>query len=202
VYFSEVIQRITDYIQFQIMEVLLPGVITFEKLYEPQKLRDFAIDRLVFLEWGKIFLCIHELKIQVPSSENRKNFLELQIKETNIRNKQSFKKRLYCNNEQYLAQIFPLKDIESESWIIEATNCEVGMIEECKASYGTNTEYQGGSLVSEYDCELSNTGSWVRVTDKFDIDLEVNIPKKLHELRHIYHLVTDPLEFDQEKYPD
>lgn len=72
------------------------------------------------------------------------------------------------------------------------------MFEENKSSLETNTEYSGGALVAEYGLENLERSKRDQVAENFDIKLEVNIPKKLHELRNIYELILDPLEFDSQ----
>ena len=172
-YIGEWTDRLIEYIIYQITEVAVPTVITYQKYQTADELKKLAIDFALYEPFAHTVVNLTNVEVKIPSAADANEFLSVQVEECKIWNERYHKRRIFNKNK---IKIFPFEEVDTEAWIVDCSNAR--MFYQHKRGLPTYLK--------------------IPVTNHFSLRVKHELPKKMPELGLIYTIVDDILDFPEE----
>jgi len=172
-YIGEWTDRLIEIIIYQITEVVIPTVFTYQKYWTPKELKKMAVEFLLYEPFAQVEVNLSNITLQIPSMADLSENLCVEVKNCKIWNQRYHKKRIFNPDHN---SIYPFKELETEAWTISCTDAQAF--------------YQHKRGLTTYQK--------IALTNLFNLQVKHELPKKLPELSLVYTVVDDILDFPDE----
>lgn len=94
-YIGEWTDRLIEIIIYQITEVVIPTVFTYQKYWDPRELKKMAVEFLLYEPFAQVKVNLYNVALQIPSMADFNELLSVEVKNCKIWNQRYHKKRIF-----------------------------------------------------------------------------------------------------------